>query len=64
MDPAREFPQIIRGFNYLRLGEVDSLEAAIRRIPLGLDPLGHDDVRPLDGPQYQAPSCPSAGVPG
>ena len=40
MDPARMFPQIIRGFNYLRLGEVDSLEAAIRRIPLGLDPRG------------------------
>jgi len=34
------FPQIIRGFNYLRLGNVDSLDAAISRIPLGLDPRG------------------------
>ena len=33
-DPA---PQILRGFNYLRLGAVDSLDAAIRRIPLGRD---------------------------
>jgi tetratricopeptide (TPR) repeat protein len=31
------FPRYIRGFNYLRLGDVDSLEAAIRRIPLGRD---------------------------
>jgi serine/threonine-protein kinase len=38
MDPAGDpFPQIIRGFNYLRLGNLDSLEAAISRIPLGLD---------------------------
>ncbi len=31
------FPQIIRGFAYLRHGDVDSLDAAIRRIPLGRD---------------------------
>ena len=35
IDPADQFPQMIRGFNYLRRGDVDSLEAAIRRIPLG-----------------------------
>jgi eukaryotic-like serine/threonine-protein kinase len=40
IDPASEFPQIIRGFNYLRMGDVDSLEAAVRRIPPGRDPLG------------------------
>jgi tetratricopeptide (TPR) repeat protein len=34
------FPQIIRGFNYLRLGNVDSLDAAVMRIPLGLDSSG------------------------
>ena len=28
---------MIRGFNYLRRGDVDSLDAAIRRIPLGRD---------------------------
>ncbi len=38
IDPANEFPQMIRGFNYLRRGDVDSLEAAIRRIPLGPNP--------------------------
>lgn len=38
MDSAGDpFPQIIRGFNYLRRGDVDSLDAAISRIPLGLD---------------------------
>jgi serine/threonine-protein kinase len=38
IDSARDpFPQIVRGFNYLRRGDVDSLEAAIRRIPLGSD---------------------------
>jgi tetratricopeptide (TPR) repeat protein len=38
IDSARDpFPQMIRGFNYLRLGAVDSLDAAIRRIPLGRD---------------------------
>ena len=38
MDPAGDpFSQIIRGFNYLRLGNVDSLDAAISRIPLGID---------------------------
>jgi len=31
------FPRIIRGFAYLRRGNVDSLDAAIRRIPLGAD---------------------------
>ena len=31
------FPRIIRGFAYLRRGNVDSLDAAISRIPLGLD---------------------------
>lgn len=31
------FPRIIRAFAYLRHGNVDSLDAAIRRIPLGLD---------------------------
>lgn len=30
-------PQMIRGQNYLRMGEVDSLAAAISRIPLGKD---------------------------
>ena len=34
------FPQIIRGFDYLRRGDVDSLDAGISRIPLGLDPGG------------------------
>ena len=34
IDPGDQFPQMIRGFNYLRQGDVDSLEAAIRRIPL------------------------------
>jgi TolB-like protein/tetratricopeptide (TPR) repeat protein len=34
IDPADQFAQMIRGFNYLRRGDVDSLEAAIRRIPL------------------------------
>jgi len=37
---ADPFPQIIRGFAYLRRGDVDSLEAAISRIPLGRDPGG------------------------
>ena len=37
LDSADPFPQIIRGNNYLRRGDVDSLDAAIRRIPLGLD---------------------------
>ncbi|HYL20778.1 MAG TPA: protein kinase [Gemmatimonadales bacterium] len=38
IDSARNpFPQIIRGFAYLRRGDVDSLDAAISRIPLGLD---------------------------
>ena len=38
IDSARDpFPQIIRGFVYLRRGDVDSLEAAISRIPLGPD---------------------------
>lgn len=41
MDSAGDpFPRIIRGFNYLRRGDVDSLDAAISRIPLGLDPRG------------------------
>ncbi len=40
MDSADPFSQVIRGFNYLRLGKVDSLDAAISRIPLGLDPRG------------------------
>jgi tetratricopeptide (TPR) repeat protein/TolB-like protein len=31
------FPQIIRGYAYLRLGNVDSLDAAIGRIPLAPD---------------------------
>ena len=31
------FPRIVRGFAYLRYGEVDSLDAAISRIPLGRD---------------------------
>jgi serine/threonine-protein kinase len=49
MDPADQFPQMIRGFNYLRRGNVDSLEAAIRRIPLlpnpgPQTPLGHYTV--------------------
>ena len=40
IDSTRDyFPQMIRGFNYLRRGDVDSFEAAIRRIPLGLDPV-------------------------
>jgi serine/threonine-protein kinase len=33
-DPS---PRMIRGFNYLRRGDVDSLDAAISRIPLGQD---------------------------
>jgi serine/threonine-protein kinase len=38
MDPNGDpFPQVIRGFNYLRLGNVDSLNAAIDRVPLGRD---------------------------
>ena len=37
MDSTAAFPQIIRGFAYLRRGNVDSLEAAISRIPLGRD---------------------------
>ncbi len=38
MDSARDpFPQIIRGYSYLRLGIVDSLDAAISRIPLAPD---------------------------
>jgi len=38
MDSAGDpFPRIIRGFNYLRRGDLDSLDAAIRRIPLGVD---------------------------
>jgi serine/threonine protein kinase/TolB-like protein/tetratricopeptide (TPR) repeat protein len=46
VDPADPFPQMIRGFNYLRRGDVDSLEAAISRIPLGPNsgrqtPYGH-----------------------
>jgi tetratricopeptide (TPR) repeat protein len=46
MDSTDQFAQMIRGFNYLRTGNVDSLEAAIRRIPLGpnpppLTPYGH-----------------------
>jgi tetratricopeptide (TPR) repeat protein len=36
-DPADPLPQVIRGYNYLRLGDLDSLDAAIRRIPLGVD---------------------------
>ena len=49
MDSADQFPQMIRGFNYLRRGDVDSLEAAIRRIPLGPNsgrqtPYGHYTV--------------------
>ncbi len=31
------FPRIVRGFAYLRYGAVDSLDAAISRIPLGRD---------------------------
>ena len=38
MDSADQFPQMLRGFNYLRRGNVDSLEAAIGRIPLGPNP--------------------------
>jgi serine/threonine-protein kinase len=38
VDSADQFAQMIRGFNYLRRGDVDSLEAAIRRIPLGRNP--------------------------
>jgi eukaryotic-like serine/threonine-protein kinase len=34
------FPQIVRGLNYLRLGDVDSLDAAISRIPLAPDAAG------------------------
>ena len=35
MDSARDpTPQVLRGFNYLRRGNVDSLEAGISRIPL------------------------------
>ena len=41
MDSAREpFPQIIRAFHFLRLGDVDSVDAAISRIRLGRDPRG------------------------
>lgn len=41
MDSARNpFPQIIRAFCYFRRGDVDSLDAGISRIPLGLDPRG------------------------
>jgi eukaryotic-like serine/threonine-protein kinase len=34
------FPRMVRGFNYLRLGNVDSLDAAISRIPLASDASG------------------------
>jgi eukaryotic-like serine/threonine-protein kinase len=34
------FPRMVRGFNYLRLGNVDSLDAAISRIPLAPDAAG------------------------
>jgi serine/threonine-protein kinase len=34
VDSAEALPQILRGFNYLRLGNVDSLDAAISRLPL------------------------------
>jgi tetratricopeptide (TPR) repeat protein len=37
IDSGSQFPQIIRGYNYLRLGNVDSLAAAIGRIPLAPD---------------------------
>ena len=38
MDPTHNpWPQHIRGQVYLRLGEVDSLDAAVSRIPLALD---------------------------
>jgi tetratricopeptide (TPR) repeat protein/TolB-like protein len=41
MDSTRDpYPQMIRGHAYLRRGDVDSFEAAISRIPLGLDPGG------------------------
>jgi eukaryotic-like serine/threonine-protein kinase len=33
-------PRRVRGLNYLRLGNVDSLDAAISRIPLAPDPAG------------------------
>jgi tetratricopeptide (TPR) repeat protein len=38
MDSGRDpFPQLIRGQNYLRYGNVDSLDAAMMRVPLGTD---------------------------
>jgi eukaryotic-like serine/threonine-protein kinase len=41
MDTAgHTLPRIVRGYNYLRLGNVDSLDAAISRIPLAPDPAG------------------------
>ncbi|HEV7389321.1 MAG TPA: protein kinase [Gemmatimonadaceae bacterium] len=41
IDSARDpYPQIIRGQAYLRRGNVDSLEAGVSRVPLGLDPGG------------------------
>ncbi len=40
LDSSLPFPQIIRGFCYLRNGNLDSLDAAISRIPLGRDPRG------------------------
>jgi serine/threonine-protein kinase len=41
MDSGRDpFPQLIRGQNYLRYGNVDSLDAAMMRIPLGRDSAG------------------------
>jgi serine/threonine protein kinase/tetratricopeptide (TPR) repeat protein len=41
IDSARDpYPQMIRGQAYLRWGNVDSLEAGVSRVPLGLDPAG------------------------
>src|SRR5206468_6774929 len=41
LDSRRDaYAPVLRGFSYLRLGNVDSLEAGISRIPLWHDPAG------------------------
>jgi eukaryotic-like serine/threonine-protein kinase len=60
MDSARDpYPQMIRGLAYLRRGDVDSFEAGISRIPLGLDAGGmmtyaHYTVHRVRGRQAEA----------
>ena len=63
MDSARTpFPQIVRAFHYLRLGDVDSLQAAVAPHPPGARPAGPGHLCPLHRPSRRAPLCRGARV--